>query len=163
MSVEKTFNGLPGWAKGVLAVGLLAGIAVLGTLGYQKIKKLKEQRDSKNEALDVGKDLSVSQKNKPQTLTQAQVSSIANALFTAMNGYGTDYNVIVQQMAKINNQTDLLAIIKSYDVRTLSSGNWNPSPNVSGTLTQHLTDELSDAQLEAINNMLSRKGIKNRF
>jgi len=164
MSAEKTFNGLPGWAKGVIAIAGVAGIGIASYLIYKKIKNAAALKDSTKEIADVNADLNASIKSgKKLTLSSSDVASIANNLKTAMDGYGTNYEMILKNIVKINNQSDLLAVIKSFGVRKISSGRLNPEPNFEGTLGQALVEELDDARLTAINNMLARKGITQRF
>jgi hypothetical protein len=46
MAKGEIFTGLPKWAKGLLAVGLTAGVIWLGFKGYKKIqKKIQDKKD----------------------------------------------------------------------------------------------------------------------
>lgn len=148
----------------LITVGVMAAIGVASYLIYKGIKNAQLRKDSKKEAGDSVNELNnlIVQGKKP-TLNAAQTSAIANSLFSAMDGYGTNYDIIAKEFAKINNEVDLLSVAKSYGVRTLSSGNLNPEPNFTGTLQNSLKEELSDPQLSAINGMLARKGILNRL
>ncbi len=164
MSAEKTFNALPGWAKGVIAVAAVAGVAIGTYAIYKKVKNMKALRDSKKEVDDINADLNKEiQKGMKPTLPASQVSGIANNLKTAFDGYGSDFDMILKNLVKVNNQLDLLAVIKAYGVRKVSSGRGNPSPDFEGTLGQTLAEELSATELQAVNMMLAKKGIKNRF
>ena len=164
MSAEKTFNGLPGWAKGLIAVASVATVLAGTYMIYKKIKHMQSLKDSKKEVDDVNADLNKEiQAGKKPTLSASQVSGIANNLKTAMDGYGSDFDMILKNMVKVNNQIDLYAVIKAYGVRKISSGKGNPSPDFEGTLGQTLAEELSGTELQALNGMLAKKGIKNRF
>lgn len=160
----KFLADMPGWAKGVTVIAVIGGVAITSYLIYKKIKNIQAEKNSKKEVGDVDDDLKkLQQSGKRLSLTGSEISSIANNLFTAMDGYGTNYDMILKNMVRINNQVDLLAVIKSYGVRELSSGKLNPEPNFKGTLGQAFAEELSSAQLAAVNGMLARKGITHRF
>ncbi len=157
-------DAVSGINKILITVGVMAAIGITGYLVYKGIKNAKAKADSKREDADNKNELNslIVSGIKP-TLTQAQISGIANALFGAMDGYGTDYNSIAHEFAKINNDADMLSVAQAYGVREVSSGNLNPEPNFTGTLQAALKSELSSSQVSAINGVLSRKGIKNRL
>lgn len=164
MSAEKTFVGLPKWAQGLIAVAVVGGIGISAYLIYKKIKDAAARRDSKKEVEDINADLNAEIKaGKKLTIKPSEISGIANNLKTAFDGYGTDYSSILKNLAKVNNQLDLLAVIKSYGVRKINSGRGNPASDFEGTLGQALAEELSSAELNAVNLMLAKKGIKQRF
>jgi hypothetical protein len=54
-------------------------------------------------------------------------------------------------------------LIQAYDVRTLSSGAYNPSPDLTGNLVMALNDELDSNELFVVNGILAKKNIKYRF
>jgi hypothetical protein len=164
MSAATTFNNLPGWAKGAIAVSATAATFYTMYLIYTKIKAINAKAKSQKEVGDVTSDLnSEIQSGKKPTLTASQISGIANELFTAMDGYGTSYEGVLKAIVKVNNQTDLLSVIKSYGVREISSGKYNPEPNFTGTLGQALANELASDERQAVNLMLARKGISHKF
>ena len=158
-----------GWSADSIKTLIITVAAIVGTgmaayLIYKKVKNYQAEKASKKEVGDINDELNKEiQAGKKLTLTPSQVSGIANDLYTAMDGYGSNYDMIIKNIVKINNQLDLLAVIKSFGVRELSSGRLNPEPNFKGTLGQALAEELSAPQLTAINLTLAKKGIKNRF
>lgn len=164
MSATQVWKDLPPWAKGVIAVAGTAAAVYTGYLVYQGIQSYKAKRDSRAQVDAASDDLTGLIKNgtKP-TLSASQLNLISNNLFTAMDGYGTNSDAILHEFAKINNEADLLALIKTYGTKTISSGSFNPEPNFIGSLTAALSNELSNTYILALNNMLSRKGIKNRI
>lgn len=150
--------------KILITVGVMAAIGITGYLVYKGIKNAKSKADSKREDNDTKNELNrlIVQGIKP-TLNQTQISGIANALFGAMDGYGTNYDTVAREFAKINNDADMLSVAKAYGVREVSSGRLNPEPNFTGTLQAALKSELSSSEISAINGVLARKGIKNRL
>lgn len=164
MSTEKTFQGLPGWAKGIIAVTVVAGAAYGIYLLNRKLKSIAATRDAKKEVDSINADMNEAIKSgKKLTLSQSEIAGIANNLHTAMDGYGSNFDMIIKNMVRINNQVDFLAVVKSYGVRKISSGKGNPAPDFEGTLGQAFADELNAKELSAINLALAKKGIKHRF
>lgn len=155
---------IPSWAQGAVVV---AGIAALGLAIYAIHKKIKNSKnlqgakseiDATNSAVN---DL-IKAGQKP-TLTNLQLTSIANQIFTAVNGYQSDEAAIYRAFANVKNDLDVVNLIKAFGVREVSTGIGNPSPNLKGTLSQVLTDELNSDEIKALNDLLARKGIKYRF
>jgi|688.fasta_scaffold218536_3 hypothetical protein len=143
---KQAYTGLPTWAKGVIAVGVLAGVGFIVYKLYQKAQDVQEVKDSKEEVKEVEKELNDLNKNPntKQTLSVSDAKAIANNIFTAMDGYGTDEVAILKQLIKLKNQADWLAIRAEWGVREVSSGRGNPEPNFKGTLEAALTSELGD-------------------
>jgi hypothetical protein len=161
MNFQETYNGLPSWAKGIVVVGSFAAVGYTSYLIYKKVQAINASRDAKREVEKTTDELK--KLNVKPTLMPSQIDSVANQLFTAMNGYGTDYNSILKALVYINNNADMLSVIKAYGVRELSSGNFNPEPNLTGTLGQAFSIELGSDQRTAVNNLLARKGVTYRF
>jgi hypothetical protein len=163
-ATDTLIKKLPPWAAGLISVAIIGGIGFTAYMIYRKVKQMKADKASKKEVSDINDDIKKLQKTGiKQTLSASEIASIANNLFTAMDGYGTNYDMILKNMVRVNNQIDLLAVINSYGVRELSSGKGNPAPNLRGTLGQAFADELSSDEMNAVNMMLARKGIKQRF
>lgn len=157
-------NKMPGWAVGAIVIVSLAGVSIGAYMVYKMVKRMAAEKDSKKEVGDINDDIKKLQaQGKKQTLTQSQVSGIANELFTALNGYGTNYDAVLHALVRVKNDIDMLAVIKSFGVREISAGAWSPEPNFKGTLGQALVEELSAKEKTALNNMLARKGIGHRF
>lgn len=155
---------MPAWAKGTIAVGAMVAIFVAAYMINRAVKNKKALQGAKKETdatNDTVKTLTA-QGQKP-TLDALKLSTISNQLFTAMDGYGTNVNAVYAAFANVNNDIDVVNLIKTYGIKEISTGAGNPSPNLKGTLSQALTDELSASEMTALNNLLARKGIKYRF
>ena len=165
MAKGEIFEGLPGWAKGVIAVAVVGGGAYLIYELQKGVKNIKKNAGSKSEAGAVTTELNTlnTASSTKQTLSPAQATAMANMLFTAMDGYGTDSVTIMKQLLQLKNQADWLAVNNAYGVRTLSSGRFNPEPDFTGTLTASLANELGvlDAELQqGVNKQFAARGIK---
>lgn len=164
MSVATAWKSLPPAAKGVIAVAGTGAILVTGYLVYTGVKSYAAKAAARKQLDAVEKDLNTLVKGgNKATLSKSQLGLISNNLFTAMDGYGTNSDAILHEFAKVNTDADMLGLIKNFGTKTISSGNLNPEPDFTGTLTACLTNELSKPYIAALNNMLARKGIINRI
>jgi hypothetical protein len=160
----KFLEETPGWAKGVIVIAALAGT---GLLIYSIRKKIKNEQNLKGAKQEVDsaeatiKTLTTS--GQKATLDNLKLNSIANQLQTAFEGYGTDVSSVYRALTSINNDIDMVNLIKVFGIREITSGKLNPAPNFKGTLSQVVTDELNTSEIKALNDLLARKGIKYRF
>lgn len=157
--------GVPGWEKGLIILASLTAAGIIGWKLYKGAKSLREQKGSREEQAATQDELAALNKaaNTKQTISKTQASAMANTIFTAMDGYGTDGVAILKQLVQLKNQADWLALSDSFGIREISSGRGNPTPNFKGTLSGALTDELgvNDAAWTAqVNAMFKAKGIK---
>lgn len=152
---------LPGWAKGVLAIGILGGLGYIAYRILRAPKDIKAGQGNRQEDLGWNKEFDQLNTNAATkaTISKAQMAAYANSLFAAMDGVGTDNEAIIAVFAKIQNDADFAGINAAYGVRELSSGKWNPVPNFKGTLTAALTDEVPMVIKEGINNIMAKKKI----
>lgn len=158
---KESYTGLPGWAKGVIAVAVVGGIGYLvwklikapGTL-RDGMGNRQEDRAWTNEAESLGQNA---------TLSKAQLLSIANKLFAAMDGYGTDEAAIYEAFRQLKNDADFAGLQAAYGIRTISSGSWSVASDFDGNLTAALTDELDSTERQKVNYILSTKKIKYRI
>jgi len=150
-------QGLPPMAKNLLA---FAAVGAVIYVGYQLLSapgKIKGNAGNKDELSDAQKELD--KVNKTATLSASQAGGIANAIFAAMDGYGTDEDAIVYQLGKIKNNADFLLVQTKYGIRTISSGRFNPEPNYKGNLAGSIGSECSSYWIKKINSALSKKGV----
>lgn len=165
--ISKTTGGiwsaLPLWGKGLILIG---GAYAAYSIGKSLIGQTKidpETRDSSQEEDGWNASLQQDSKQKAPTLSSTQMKSIANSMFRAMDGYGTDEEAIISLARQAKNNADWSGINAAWGKRTISSGAWNPSPDLrNATLGEALHDELSQYWKTKINQVLSSKGIKYR-
>jgi hypothetical protein len=97
------------------------------------------------------------------TMTTAKFKEIADKIFSAFEGYGTDNIKINNQFALLKNNDDLMSLVAAYGIREISSGNYNPLPDFTGNLPQAIADELSQSEISELNSVLVKSGITIRF
>jgi hypothetical protein len=87
--------------------------------------------------------------------------SLADALFEAMDGYGTNEDDIMGVFKNLRNQADFDALEQAFGSREISSGAGNIfSSNYKGRLVGALKDELDSSELADLNSLLRSKKIK---
>lgn len=166
-AVSSTGQGIwtrmPIWAKGLVVVGgaYVAYKVGKGLLGKTRLDP--ETRDSSQE-LDGWNDQFIKDNaSQKATLSNAELKAMANSIFRAMDGYGTDEDSILSTIKKIKNNADWSGLNAAWGKRTISSGTWNPAPNLSNaTLAEAITDELSQYWKDEFNKHLSKVGVKYR-
>jgi hypothetical protein len=164
MSAEKVFQGLPSWARGVIALAVTAGVVFAGYKGYQYVQASNKRRS--DEAETNAASLELKKLNEAaatkQKLSASQLTTMANQIHEAMDGYGTNSSAVGKQLLQLSNQADWLALSKAYGVRTISSGKLNPTPDFKGTLMPSLVSEfgvLDEMFLPMINGTFRKRGI----
>jgi len=162
--MKKTWESLPPYAKGIIAV---AGTAIaVGAIyvSYEAIKTYVANRNSNKEVSELTNKLTqLGQQGIHPTISQQQADSLANGLEAAFQGYGSDFDVVKRSFNQIKNDADMVIILKSYGTRTISSGTWNPQSDFTGTLSATIADELSSGQVDELNTILQRSGITQKF
>jgi len=165
LELGKHFSELPSWAKGVVAIVVIGGIGFAGYKIYKGIQKAQNTKGESKEKKDVNADLNQEIKSgKAPTLSDSQISGYANQLKASFDGYGTDNATVGRVFSAMNNDADILLLIKDYGTKTISSGKFNTTPDFTGTLPETISDEMSSDDIATyITANLVKKGIKYRF
>lgn len=163
MAKGEIFGQLPTWAKGVIAVAIVGGVAFVGYKIYKGLVIIRDKKDFKAETDAVKTELNQlnSIPTSKQTISNAAALGMANALFAAMDGIGTDITAISKQLLQLKNQADWLAVNAAYGVRKLNSGIIGKSDFI-GSLLASLTDEISTTDApytNQLNKFFKAKGI----
>jgi hypothetical protein len=146
--IVKTFNELPNWAKGVIAIaGVGVGIYV-GLKVYKMIQLGMKDKGNKKEDTAWNKEFDKLNSNPATkaTLSKVQLSAMANQMQIAMDGVGTDEETIYRVLSQVKNNTDWVGLNAAYGIRDIKSGLfWEAT--FRGTLTSALSNELSDSPI----------------
>ena len=155
---KDSFKGLPSWAKGVISVGILAGV---GYLIWQVTKKLGEEpRRDEEEDKQIQTELQAEIKKTPLSYGASQYASFANNIQEAGYDVGTDEESIYSVFRKMKNNADYLALLKAWGKPTRTVYEWGIGRKK--TLTQFLRSEMSDSEIRKINTILSNNKVKYR-
>ena len=170
MSVGSTFNSLPPWAKGTIAVVATASAVLVAFYGVKAIKTIinnkntqgqdKEVDSAKTDLQKLNKDAKTKQK-----LSNVSIQTIANAIKDESDGIGLEHNyywAVSTQLNKLQNDADYLALVEAFGVRTINSGIYFV-PDFKGTLSQVIHHALPQGDVDDLNKLLKKKGIKYRL
>jgi hypothetical protein len=155
---QKSFLGLPQWAKGVVA------IAVVGVVGYaiykvtQKIGNVEEA--DKKEGKDILDELAKEGKKKPATYADSQYKTFANTIEIAGFDAGTDEEAIYSTFRKLKNNTDYLKLLNAWGNPNRKVYDWGVGRDM--TLPQFIHYEMNDTEVRKVNQILASKGITYR-
>jgi hypothetical protein len=157
-------GGAPFFSSRGKKIVLVIGGIIAGVIILRALKGFTKKQDSREEVREAYNELEQANTNPStrQKITPFQAQQYANTLFTAMNGYGTDEVAIYAVFYRLSNDADFLAVSKSFGVREVSSGNLNPEPNMKGTMTECLHNELDWFERNKLNDILKKKKIKFR-
>ena len=155
------------WAKGAIAVAGLALGTMVGFTIYNKIKRETALKKQKQTGKEVDKEIEALKKagGKGPTLSNAQLSIMADQLKVAFDGAGTDGNKVFTTLSLLKNDADVLSLIKVYGIRSHENAVYGESK---GTLPEAIAGEMPQADpirrsINDINEMFGKKGIKTRF
>ena len=157
------------WAKGGIAVGLLALSAMVGFTIYNKIKRETSLKKQKQSGKEVDKEIEEIKKagGKGPTLTQAQLSIMADQLKTSFNGpsFSGDAEKVFSILSQVKNEADILMLIKTYGIRAFDNAVYG---QFKGTLPEAIASEVPQSSvyrksINDINEMFTKKGIKTQF
>jgi hypothetical protein len=157
MAKGELFKELPTWAKGVVALIVVGGAGVIIYTIYKKVANIVGDKNDRQQ-LAAEKD-ELSNIKPPATISKGQAEAMANAIFTALDGYASDEDAVNTQFSKLKNNADWLLLSQAYGTREVSSGRLNPAPNYTGTLIGALNDELSASERAEANAILRKNGV----
>jgi len=174
-TIYKYYKDLPSWAKGVAIVGGLAmGYAIVTTI-YNKINDLNKKAKEEKELNTADAELrNEQQAGRGQTLSNSSLEAMSSAIVQASNGCGTEEDIIVSQFDNLQNEADMLALVKIFGLRDklrcpFSDDAYGDkwcllscrTPTMS--LSSMIYSELSQGWVDTLNKKLGQKGIKYRF
>jgi len=155
---QKSFLGLPPWARGVVA------IAVVGAVGYAVYKLTQkfgetDEADRKEDS-EIQNELQIESNKKPASYADSQYRTFANTIETAGFDVGTDENAIYSTFRKLKNNTDYLKLLRAWGKPNRKVYEWGIGRNM--TLPQFIRWEMSDSEVKKVNDILSSRGITYR-
>lgn len=176
----EVWNGLPTWAKGVIAVGGVA-IVYFAARGIWKQFKSSKDTEKQRESLRTQRQEITKLQNLGlrTSYPESQYKSWADRIQNQYDGADFKQNVFdydipvlgtwsgsgkvtAQIVSQLKNNLDFLKLSEAYGVRTYDQAGWFTG-DFTGNLTQAINDELDSGEINALNNMLKKQGITYRF
>jgi hypothetical protein len=165
--IKSNISDLPQWAKGIIAIALLGGVAVVSYMVYKKIKKEKDDKEQKrNIANEIEEAI---KKGLKKSFADSQYVSKANQIYEGMKyGIGDDYGSVRDILKTMKNDLDVLSIMKAFGKRqAYVFGIPQGEPKDLFTFVRaELGNEyggITSYKMDAINKDWSAKGIKYKF
>ena len=141
-------NPLNAFSLVIVIAGVAAIMAIRKAFGKSKSERAAEA----NAEMNVVDSINYSEVASKRTLTDAQITAMANAIRSAWGGiFNDDEDAVYAQFSKINNIYDLYALIQRYGT------------NKGRTLEEDIRKRLSNKEVEQINKILSVKNINFSF
>ncbi len=132
---------------GIIAVVVLIIFFVV----WNKLSISKSDAANANKEKDIMREVNNEINQSNITLTQVQLNTLADKIYKAVKGIGTDEKSIYDAMRTLQTKDDVLALIKTFSVRD------------SMTLREWLYDDLNNSEISKINDIFLSKGISFTF
>lgn len=134
---------------GILAALVVAALAVGAYFALRDKKGGEDDGDDPNGGGGSG-----------ETTPGLKFSAMADTIFDAMDGYGTNEDDIEQELEKLKSRGDWNALVAAYGTRTLSSGRGNIfQSDFTGDLESCLRNELDGDEQSDVNEILKKIGV----
>ena len=143
-------------------IAILIGAVVGAYIVYRIAKSVIKGKGASQEVQEANTELDRLNTNPAtaQKITEYQAQQMANSIFYAVNGYGTDEEQIYSVFRRMSNNADFIAVSKAFGIRTISTGRFNPDPDYKATMTQALQHDLSTSEKKKVNEILVKKNIR---
>ena len=147
--------------KIVMLVGGAIGLVVL----YRALSGFVSNQNGRQEVQGASDELDRLNQSPAtrQKMSGYQAEQTSNAIFTAMDGWGTNEDAIYVAFRQMKNNADFLAVTKAFGTREVSSGQGSWVKDMKGTLTQCLQDELDSEERAKVNAILKARNIRFRI
>lgn len=172
--ITKSYSDAPPWAKGIILVGAVYIGYRLVNFTLAKIKNLQDIKDVTQESNTATTELEqLAQQGIKPTLTAGQVDTSINKIVEAVNGCGTDEQAIYSVFNTLKNIADLKLLVQNWKIQyyrpcaatePISYSKWLlNTKSFGGSLNTFLNYDLSNSEINNINNILKNKNINYTF
>jgi Tol biopolymer transport system component len=97
----------------------------------------------------------------PSVVLREAMFETADSIYEALDGYGSSFQTIMDEFAKLKNNPDFDALYNAFGTRTISSGRGNIFvSDYTGDMIGAFKEDLSKTEIGKLNSLLSNKGIK---
>ena len=118
---------------------------------WNRFGKSKQETEDANKQRNIDNEVNNAITASNVTITQVQLNTLADKIYKAVKGSGTDEKSIYDAMRTLQTKDDVLALIKTFSVRD------------SMTLREWLYDDLNNSEISKINDIFLSKGISFSF
>lgn len=164
------WNGLPTWAKGVVAVGGLGAIAWTGYTIYKNAQKKKDEAEAKKQSDTAQSEVKIlEQQGQTATHSDSEFEAFSQDLVQAMNSCGTDEDMVYGVFKQMKNGLDIRKLVSIFGVRyytpcsatsPISYTKWLwDDKSFGGGISAWLGYDLTSAEIDKVNSILTANGI----
>lgn len=154
-------QGIINWWKGLTSAQKFTVLLIIVVLVWIIRNSIKGAMSGAANSIQNLSETAVLQANGIKaSYSDSTYKSMATKLFDAMDGYGTDEDVIFEQFDKLKNDVDFIKLDKAFGVRTASDnlfGMIEPTD-----LKGWIRDDLSPAMIANLNARLKSNGVTKR-
>lgn len=118
---------------------------------WSRFGKSKQETEDANKQRDIANEVNNAITTSNVALSQVQLNTLADKIYKAVKGAGSDEKSIYDAMRTLQTKDDVLALIKTFSVRD------------SMTLREWLYDDLNNSEISKINDIFLSKGISFSF
>jgi hypothetical protein len=158
----KALNGVKNWWKSLTPGQQLFVVLVIVIVIWIARNALKGFVEGAENAIqNVSEEQALNNAGIKATYTNSQYKSMADILYSAMDGYGTDDELVYKQFAKLKNDVDFVRLDDAFGVREATDnlfGLYEPLD-----LRGWVKDDLSESQIKTLNSKLKSQGITKRI
>jgi hypothetical protein len=137
----------------VIAIVIIIWIARNSIRGYVE--------GAQNAIQNVSEEQALNNAGIKATYTTSQYKSMADILFSAMDGYGTEDELVFKQFAKLKNDVDFVRLDDAFGVREATDNLFGLYEPVD--LRGWIKDDLSESQIKTLNSKLKSQGLTKRI
>ena len=148
----------PKWAKGLVVAAVIGGVV------YVIYKATKGKGDSTSLPNVDGDIPALKKAGQLASYSQGQYDMYANKLKQAFYSYGTDEAAVYAVFTAMNNDLDVANLIKAFGIWKVEGSVWRPlDTRGDGDLSTWMSSELDSSEINYVNTILAKKGIKYKF
>lgn len=148
MGTDKTygaFSQLPTWAKGIVAIGVLAGVGFVGYKIYKGIEKRNLEKKTKATADDAGSEARELAKTQKLAFAKSDYEAAANFIAISLAGCetaATEMAVISKIKAIVKHKIDWLYLVSIFGSKNIKDCGLPYGDGTQYDLPSLLTDQL---------------------
>jgi len=141
------------FANKYVKIGLLVAIVIVVIVIISQVVKLLKKRDG---LIRAARD-EINQKEL--SFSEAQYKIMAENLYAAMNGAGTDEEAIYTTLSTLKTKADWYKLVDVYGIKEHSQSSHMGFWSFTGNLVESLHNELSSSEKTKVSNILARIGV----
>lgn len=115
----EVWNGLPTWAKGVIAVGGVTVVFIIGRKLYKVVFPSSSEKKNRELVQDINSEINnASNQGQKPSYQDSNYVTFANTIYNSMRYCaGDDYGTVELNMKKMKNDLDVAKLIKAFGTR----------------------------------------------